>query len=51
MPQLDNIVFTHAEASWVHHPYEDALVITAEIANSLVHWLLVDNGSAINILY
>ena len=48
---LEDIVFTHADASWVHHPYEDALVIIAEVANSLVHQLLVDSGSAINILY
>ena len=51
MPQLDNIVFTLADASWVHHPHEDALVIIAEIANSLVHQLLLDSGSTINILY
>ena len=50
-PQLDDIVFTHDDASWVHHPHEDALVITTEVANSLVHRLLVDNESAVNILY
>ena len=51
MPQLDDIVFTKADVSWVHNPHEDALVITIEIANSLVYRLLVDNRSAINILY
>ena len=35
-PRLDDIVFTHADTSWVHHPHEDALVITAKVANSLV---------------
>ena len=45
------IVFTEANVSWVHNPYENALVITAEIANSLIHRLLVDNGSTANILY
>ena len=50
-PQPDDIVFTKANASWVHNPHEDALVITAEISNSLIHRLLVDNESAVNILY
>ena len=31
--------------------YEDALVITTEIANSLIHRLLVDSGITVNILY
>ena len=35
----------------MHYPYEDALVIIVEVANSLVHRLLVNNGSAVNILY
>ena len=51
VPQPDDIVFIQANASWVHHPHEDALVITTEVANSLVHRLLIDSGSAINILY
>ena len=49
--QLDNIVFTQADASWVHNPHEDALVNTIKVTNSLVHRLLVDSGSSINILY
>ena len=51
VPQPDDIVFTQADASWVNNPYEDALVIIVKIANSLVHRLLVDSGSTINILY
>ena len=50
-PQPDNIVFTKADASWVHNRNEDTLVITAEFTNNLVHWLLVDSGSIFNILY
>ena len=38
-------------ANWVHHPHEDALVNTAEVANNLIHRLLVDSRSAVNILY
>ena len=51
VPQPDDIVFTQDDASWVHHPHEDALVITAKVANSLVHQLLVNNRSIVNILY
>ena len=45
------IVFTDVEVKWVHHPHKDALVIMAKIANSLVHKILVHNGSTVNILY
>ena len=51
LSQPDDIVFTQVNTSWVHHPHEDALVITVEVANSLVHQLLVDSRSIINILY
>ena len=50
-PQPDDIIFIEADSSWLHNPHEDALVITTEVANSLVHRLLMDSGSAINILY
>ena len=51
MPKPEDIVFTKTDVSWVHHPHEDALVITAKIANSLIHQVLIDSGSALNILY
>ena len=35
----------------MHHPHEDALVINVEVANSLIHRLLVDSECAVNILY
>ena len=50
-PQPDYIVFTQADASWVYHPHENALVITVEVANILIHRLLVDSGSIVNILW
>ena len=37
VPQPDDLVVTEAESSCVHKPYEDALVITVKVANSLVH--------------
>ena len=49
--KLEDIVFTKTDASWVHHPHEDALVITTKIANSLVHRVLINSGSDVNILY
>ena len=51
MPKLEDIVCTKTNASWVHYPHEDALVITTKIANNLFHWMLIDSGSAVNILY
>ena len=51
MPKLEDIVFTEIDATWVHHPHEDALVFTTKITNSLIHRVLIDSGSAVNILY
>lgn len=48
---LEDIVFTEADRRWVHHPHNDALVITKKIENNNVHRMLVDNGSAVDILY
>ena len=45
-----DIVFTKVDTNWVHHPYEDALVVTAKIANNIIHWMLIDNSNAANIL-
>ena len=49
--ELEDIVFTEANTRWVHHLHVDALVIIVRIANSNVHRLLVDNGSAVDIIY
>ena len=35
----------------MHYPHEDSLVVTTKIANSLILRMLMDNGSAVNILY
>ena len=47
----EDIVFIEADAKWVHYPYIDTLAITVKIANNIVHRMLVDNGSAVNILF
>ena len=47
----EDIVFIEADAKWVHHPHSDALVIMMKMANNIVHRMLVDNGSAVDIIY
>ena len=49
--ELEATVFTEVDTRWVHHPHTDALVITVGVANSNVHRMLVDNNSAVDILY
>ena len=46
-----DIVFIEADANWVHHPHKDALVVTAKIANNIIHRMLGENGSASKILF
>ena len=45
------ITFTDADAERVHHPYDDAIVITLLIADYTTRRVLVDNGSSEDILY
>ena len=45
------ITFTDEDAERVHHPHDDAIVITLLIANYTTRRVLVDNGSSTNILY
>ena len=44
------ITFTDEDARRLHHPHEDAIVITLTIANYTTRRVLVDNGSSANIL-
>ena len=46
-----DIVFIEVDTKWVHHPHTDALVITVKMTSSVIHRMLVDNGSAADILY
>ena len=47
----NDITFGESDAHLVHHLHNDALVITAMMANNNIHKILVDNGSSIGILY
>ena len=45
------ITFTNEDAERIHHPYDDAIVITLLIANYITRRVLMDNGSSADILY
>ena len=45
------ISFTDKEAERIHHPHDDAIVITLLIADYITRRVLVDNGSSVVILY
>ncbi|XP_074377627.1 uncharacterized protein LOC141719144 [Apium graveolens] len=46
-----DITFRERESRWVHHPHNDALVITILIGAMNVHRVFLDNRSSANILY
>ena len=45
------ITFTDEDALRIHHPHDDAIVITLLIVNYSTRRVLVDNGSSADILY
>ena len=45
------ITFTDEDIERIHHPHDDAIVITLLIANYTTKKVLVDNGSSTDILY
>ena len=49
--EVEDITFSEKDARHVRHSHCDTLVIKAMIANNNVHWILVDNGSSVDILY
>ncbi|XP_075675005.1 uncharacterized protein LOC142644236 [Castanea sativa] len=53
MAQLDNpiIGFSEEDARHLHHPPDDALVVSIRAGDYNMHRVLVDNGSSANILY
>ena len=44
------IIFTDEDARQLHHPHDDAIVITLTIANYTTRRVLIDNGSSADIL-
>ena len=53
MAQVDNpiIGFLEEDARRLHHPHDDALVISIQVGDYNTHRVLVDNGSTADILY
>ena len=45
------IGFSEDDARRLHHPHDNALVISVRIEDYNVHRMLVDNGSSADILY
>jgi hypothetical protein len=43
--------FSKEDARGVVMPHDDALVVTVTATNHIIHWILVDNGSLVDILY
>ena len=50
-PNEQDITFTNEDASRIHHPHDDAIIITLLIADYSTRRVLVDNGSSTDILY
>ena len=45
------IGFSEEDARHLHHPHDDALVVSIQIEDYNMHRVLVDNGSSADILY
>ena len=45
------IGFSEDDAKRLHHPHDDALVVSIRVGDYNVHRMLVDNGSSADILY
>ena len=52
LPRLDRaITFSDSDLEGCQHPHDDPLVIRAVMANKMVHRVLVDNGSSVDIIF
>ena len=53
MAQIDKLVirFTEEDARHLHHPYDDALIVSIRVGDYNTHRVLVDNGSSADIHY
>ena len=53
MARIDNPVigFSEEVARRLHHPHDDAFVVSLKVGDYNMHRVLVDNGSSANIMY
>ena len=52
LPQLDmSITFSDSDLEGCQHTHDNPLVVRAIVANKIVHWVLVDNGSLTDIVF
>ena len=53
MALIENSIigFSEEDARRLHHPYDDALVVSIRVGDYNTHQVLVDNGSSVDILY
>ena len=53
MVRVDNLVirFTEEDAWRLHHPHENAVVVSIQVGDCNTYRVLVDNGSSADILY
>ena len=53
MVRIDNpiIGFSEEDDRRLHHPHDDALVVSIQVGDYNTHRVLVDNGNSTDILY
>ena len=53
MSRIDNAIigFSEEDAQCLHHPHDDAFVVSIRIGDYNTYRILVDNGSSTDILY
>ena len=53
MARVNNpiITFSEEDARCLHHPYDDALIVSIWVGDYNTHRVLVNNGSSVDILY
>ena len=51
LPRSTKIIFTEDDVYNTVQPHDDPMVITVQIANCLVHRVLIDTGSSVDILF